>query len=49
MSMDKYKITDKGKETKYIKCMNYEECKNKFESEGSQHRLCNQCRKKSFG
>ncbi len=35
------------KETKHIKCMNYQECKNMLHSEGSHHRLCWECRKKS--
>ena len=45
--MARGRITNKDKETKIIKCMNYDECKTKFESEGSHHRLCFQCRRKS--
>ena len=47
--MDKEKTTSEEEKTlKHIKCMNYENCKNKLYSEGNHHRLCNQCRKKTL-
>ena len=46
--MAKGRIISKEKKTNYIKCMNYGECKNKFYSEGKYHRLCHQCRRKSY-
>ena len=47
--MDKEKIINGEKKIlKHIKCMNYDECKNKIYSEGNHHRLCDQCRKKAL-
>jgi len=42
----KDKPTSKDRVLTYRKCMNYEECKTQFYSEGNYNRLCNICRKK---